>query len=226
MRMGKTMQTWLSHAARASLGALAVAALTTAPAPAVRAQVPADRVSPALARLVGAVRPGDEIQLRIWREPELSGDFQVDESGVVVFPKIGPMQVTSEQPAALNRRLIRAYSAYLVNPSIQAQVRRRINVLGAVRNPGLYAVDPTITVADAISLAGGISPQGRSNVVEVRRRGETVYARLSGREIIGESPLQSGDQLFVPQRSWISRNPGVIIGALGLVSTALWRFAK
>jgi polysaccharide export outer membrane protein len=223
------MQTWLPRAGRAGVGALVVAALTTAPAPAVRAQAPANGATPAApaaAGLVGAVRPGDEIQLRIWREPELSGDFQVNESGVVVFPKIGPMQVTSEQPAVLNQRLIRAYSAYLVNPSIQAQIRRRINVLGAVKNPGLYAVDPTITVSDAISLAGGVSPAGRSDVVEVRRRGEGVSAQLSGGERIGDSPLQSGDQLYVPQRSWISRNPGVVIGVLGLVSTAIWRFAK
>src|SRR5215211_4202684 len=131
---------------------------------------------------------------------------------MVVFPKIGPMRVTPAHPAALNAQLVRAYAAYLVNPSIQVQVRRRINVLGAVKNPGLYEVDPTITVADAISMAGGVTPQGRTNQVELRRRGTTIFGRLSGDELIGGSPIQSGDQLFVPQRSWVSRNPGVIIG--------------
>jgi protein involved in polysaccharide export with SLBB domain len=99
-------------------------------------------------------------------------------------------------------------------------------VLGSVKNPGLYPVDATITVADAISIAGGITPAGRTDVVELRRTGETVYARLTGRELIGQTPLQSGDQLFVPQRGWISRNPGVVIAALGLMSTIVWRYAR
>lgn len=226
MKVATLLHHWLGRDGRASLSALVISALSISVLADVRAQVPADRATPTSVHPPGAVRPGDEIQLRIWREPELSGDFQVDEGGVVVFPKVGPMRVTPDQPASLGERLVRAYSAYLVNPSIQVQVRRRINVLGAVKNPGLYEVDPTITVADAISLAGGVSPQGRTNEVELRRRGEAISGRLSGRELIGDSPIQSGDQLFVPQRSWISRNPGFIIGALGLASTVLWRFVR
>src|SRR5271163_4739261 len=37
--------------------------------------------------------PGDVVRLRIWREPDLSGDFPVDEHGTAVFPKIGPTPV-------------------------------------------------------------------------------------------------------------------------------------
>src|ERR1700677_767450 len=39
--------------------------------------------------------PGDIVRLRIWREPDLSGDFPVDERGTVVFPKIGPTAVAA-----------------------------------------------------------------------------------------------------------------------------------
>lgn len=210
----------------AGLCALAIAALPIATPVEVPAQVPSHVATPNVRHAPGAVRPGDEVQVRIWREPELSGDFNVDEAGVVVFPKIGRIAVTAEQPASLKERLVRAYGAYLVNPSIQVQVRRRVNVLGAVKNPGLYEVDPTITVADAIALAGGITAAGRVNEVELRRHGEPVPVRLSGRVPIGQSPVQSGDQLFVPERSWISRNPGVILGALGLATTLIWRIGR
>ncbi|HMI57035.1 MAG TPA: polysaccharide biosynthesis/export family protein, partial [Gemmatimonadaceae bacterium] len=37
--------------------------------------------------------PGDAISLKIWREPDLSGEFSVDESSVVVLPKVGPLNV-------------------------------------------------------------------------------------------------------------------------------------
>ena len=83
-----------------------------------------------------------------------------------------------------------------------------------------------MTVADALALAGGTTPQGRSDKVELRRQGEKVPGKLSGRLVIGESSIQSGDQIFVPERSWISRNPGVLIGALGLVATVVFRVVR
>lgn len=173
-----------------------------------------------------ALRPGDAVRLKIWREPELSGDFPVNESGVVVLPKLGPRQVVAEHPDSLKRWVVRSYATVLRNPSIEVLLVRRIQVLGAVKNPGLYPVEPTMTVADAIALAGGTTPQGRSDKVELRRQGEKVPGKLSGRLLIGESPIQSGDQIFVPERSWVSRNPGVLIGALGLVATVVFRVAR
>jgi protein involved in polysaccharide export with SLBB domain len=173
-----------------------------------------------------ALRPGDAVRLRIWREPELSGDFPVNESGVVVLPKLGPRRVVAEHPDSLKAWLVRSYATFLKNPSIEVLLVRRIQVLGAVKNPGLYPVEPTMTVADAIALAGGVTPQGRSNKVELRRQGEKMPGKLSGRLLIGESPIRSGDQIFVPERSWLSRNPGIVIGALGLVTTVIFRLAR
>jgi protein involved in polysaccharide export with SLBB domain len=83
-----------------------------------------------------------------------------------------------------------------------------------------------MTVADAIALAGGTTPQGKSNKVELRRHGEAVPGNLAGRLRIGESPIRSGDQIYVPERSWISRNPGILIGAAGLISTIVWRLTR
>jgi hypothetical protein len=44
--------------------------------------------------------------------------------------------------------------------------------------------------------------------------------------LIGESPIRSGDQIYVPERSWISRNPAVVVGVVGLVTTVVLRLAK
>lgn len=215
-----SLASWFSTHSDATLRALTMAVLSMLPA----AQLPAQDTAAATIDSTGTLRPGDAIRLRIWREPDLSGEFPVDETGVVVLPKLGPLRVTTGEPDSLREQLVHAYAVYLVNPSIQVQVLRRIQVLGAVKSPGLYPVDPTMSVADAIALAGGITPQGRSDKVEVRRQGQQLPGRLSGRVLIGDSPIRSGDQLFVPERSWISRNPGLIIGALGLTSTIIWQF--
>lgn len=175
----------------------------------------------------GVLLPGDLVRLRIWREPDLSGDFQVDEQGAVVLPKIGALSIRDMPAASLKALLVEKYSTYLRDPAIDVTVLRRVNVLGAVRNPGLYPVDATMTVADVFALAGGVAPEGNPDKGELIRGGTRLDVKLSRRTKIAETPLQSGDQLYVPQRSWMSRNPGVVAGTLtavaGIVVTLLVR---
>ncbi|MEJ7811813.1 MAG: polysaccharide biosynthesis/export family protein [Gemmatimonadaceae bacterium] len=173
-----------------------------------------------------ALRPGDIVRLRIWREPDLSGDYPVDETGSVVLPKLGPYKVTADSPASLKQKLVGAYQAYLQNPSIEVTLLRRITVLGAVQKPGLYPVDPTMTVADALALAGGPTPDGSPDKVELIRDGERITARLNGRTLISDSPIRSGDQLRVPQRGWFIRNIGLLSLALSTGVTLIYALGR
>jgi polysaccharide biosynthesis/export protein len=158
------------------------------------------------------LRPGDVIRLKIWREPDLSGDFTLNESGQVVLPKLGPVDLTGWSPDSVKRWVLQAYNTYLRNPSIEVIALRRINVLGSVRTPGLYSVDPTMTVADVLALAGGATPDGKPDRVQLQRSGKTLMVKVAQATRLVDMPLRSGDQLFVPQRSWSSRNLGLLIG--------------
>lgn len=168
-------------------------------------------------RVFNGLVPGDVIRLRIWREPDLSGEFQVDADGIVVFPKIGAQRVTGESQEELRGRLVSLYAEYLRNPSIEVTFLRRINVLGSVRAPGLIAVDPTMVVADAIALVGGIMPDGRKDRIQLIRGDEVLIADITQRTRLADLPLQSGDQLYVPEKGWFSRNSvGTTIVSAGL----------
>jgi|SoiMethySBSTD1v2_1073268.scaffolds.fasta_scaffold243615_1 polysaccharide export outer membrane protein len=166
--------------------------------------------------------PGDFIVLKIWREPDLSDTVQVDNSGTAVFPKLGPIEVTGIQPDSLERLLVHEYGRYLRNPSIKVAVLRRITIWGAVLRPGTYPVDLTMTITDALALAGGAGPEGQTDKVELRRGSKRAFINLSGMPVrASELSLRSGDQLYVPQRSWLSRNAGLVVGTVGaLVSIA------
>jgi protein involved in polysaccharide export with SLBB domain len=187
--------------------------------PSLAAQIPAaeDRAGDG----PGVLRPGDLVRLKIWREPDLSGDFQVQESGEVVFPKIGVVRVATLSSGALRQQLLDSYSVYLQNPSIEITVLRRVQVLGAVKAPGLYPVDPTMAVADVLALAGGPTPQGNPKKIELKRGGERITGSLSGGTRIADTPLRSGDQIFVPERSWLSRNPWIIAAAISATTSVL-----
>jgi protein involved in polysaccharide export with SLBB domain len=165
-----------------------------------------------------ALQPGDVVRLRIWMEPDLSGEFAVDNRGVVVLPRVGPVTVTSESAESLRARLRAAYGEFLNHTSIDVSLLRRVQVLGAVRSPGLYQVDPTMNISDVLAMAGGATNQGRIDQVELIRNGQKVASNLSPFTRVGASPIRSGDQLVVPEKSWIARNPGMVVGA---VSAAL-----
>jgi protein involved in polysaccharide export with SLBB domain len=172
------------------------------------------------------LQPGDLVRLKIWREPDLSGDYRIDENGVAVFPKIGSLPVSQLTTDSLKSLLVSSYSVYLQNPSVEVTFLRRINVLGEVRNPGLYEVDPTTTVADVVAMAGGVTPDGNSKKIELLRRGQHGSAKVSTQSRLSDWSLHSGDQLRVPQRSWLSRNGTVVaagITAAALVATAVIR---
>jgi protein involved in polysaccharide export with SLBB domain len=156
------------------------------------------------------LRPGDAIRLEIWREPDLSGTYQIDERGVVVLPRLGPIEVNAQSPVALEDRLIEEYGRFLRNPSIRVVLLRRVNILGAVQNPGLYPVDPTMTIADAIAAAGGSIPTGDPNKIRLIRDGREIETNLRQAMRIADTPLRSGDQLFVPERNWFSRNASIV----------------
>jgi protein involved in polysaccharide export with SLBB domain len=171
--------------------------------------------------------PGDFIVLKIWREPDLSDTVKVDNDGVAVFPKLGPIEVTGIRPDSLDRLLVSRYSQYLQNPSIRVSILRRITIWGAVTRPGPYPVDLTMTIPDALALAGGATSEGKANKVELRRGSSRTVVDLSGgTRRVGDLSLRSGDQLFVPQRSWLGRNAGLVVATLGTVTSLVWLIAR
>ena len=157
---------------------------------------------------------GDVVKLWIWREEELSGEFLVPENGIVVFPKIGPQKVTDKPMPQLRDALVAEFQKYLRNPSIEISFLRRVNILGAVRKAGVYTLDPTMTIAMAVAMAEGTTEHGRADRVVLIRNGERLVTDIDQKTKIGDLPIQSGDQLFVPERSWVSRNTVLVAAAV------------
>ncbi|MEO5799880.1 MAG: polysaccharide biosynthesis/export family protein [Gemmatimonadales bacterium] len=165
------------------------------------------------------LRPGDVLRLRIFQEPEMSGEFPLDERGSVTLPRLGTIAVSSWPADSIRPRLTRAFGEFLRDPVVEVTVLRRISVTGSVLKPGLYPVDPSMTVSDALALAGGASPDGRRDRVELRRGTTRSLASLDRASIIADLRLRSGDQLFVPQRSWLSRNTWLVSTLIGATAT-------
>lgn len=160
------------------------------------------------------LRPGDAVRVSVWREPDISGEFQVDDRGIVTLPLLGERQVRGMQGPALRDSLLADYREYLQNPSIEVTVLRRINILGAVNQPGLYPVDATISLSEALGMAGGVSPTGDPDDIRLARDGKVIYEDLDRAALVGDIDVRSGDRIVVGEKGWLERNPGALIGSL------------
>jgi polysaccharide export outer membrane protein len=161
-------------------------------------------------------QPGDIVRLRIWREPDMSGDFTVDAKGIATFPRLGSLQVTRIDADSLQRMLVAEYARYLKNPAVEVVLLRRVRVVGAVRTPGLYTADQTMRIRDVLALAGGASAEGRTDRVRIDRDGRAMMLDLNASPRVNEFALRSGDQLYVPERSWIARNTPLVAAILSV----------
>ena len=167
------------------------------------------------------VYPGDVVRVMIWREPDLGGEFAVDDRGVLTLPMIGEQSVAGLTVEELRAHLVDQYRVNLRNPSISVTPMRRVQILGEVNRPGQYNLEPTISLAGAIAMAMGANPQGDLNRIRIVRDGEVVVTRVSASETLTGVEIRSGDQIFVGQKSWFARNSVAAITAALMIPTAV-----
>lgn len=181
----------------------------------------AQTTGPTAANETNSLLPGDVIRTQIWREPDLSGEFQVDEDGAVVLPLLNKVQVSGISEDKLREHLQSEYGKYLVNTAVNVTLLRRVNVLGEVRVPGQYLVDATNSVADLIARAQGLTTDGNAEDIVLIRGGQRLQAGLAGTQSLQEAGIRSGDQILVGKRSWASRNFGSIGTAVSILANII-----
>lgn len=213
------------------IGALLLLALGLAPAavaqqPGMADTLPVPMGVGAAAAGSYSLQPGDLLAVQVWREPDLSGQFPVSEDGYVIIPLLGRVQAGGVPIDQLRDTLYAAYAAELRNPSIVITPLRRIYVLGEVRAPALYNVDPTISIAGAVAMAGGANPQGSLQNIRVVRSDGVEQEGIRVDSPIAQSGISSGDQIFVGRRSWFDRNSTFVVSALLSVTSIVISFMR
>lgn len=177
---------------------------------------PESPVDTASAR-AGALRAGDLLKINIFRQKELTGDYLIDSQGRAVIPGLGVIQAAGLDPSQVEGRLkaLLACRGYPSESSVQAQIR--VSVLGEVRLPGLFPVDPSTKVLQLITLAGGQTPNADLARTRILRGGRSytvdLGSALAGRPDgdAGGVVLQSGDVVIVPRRSGFSQSDWAIV---------------
>ena len=149
------------------------------------------------------LRPGDIVRITVWGQQAYSGQFEIDEHGMLAYPGIGDINTTSLTVAQLRAQIQKGLETIFNSPFVTVNPQFRVAVLGTVQRPGLYTVDPTLSVLDVVALAGGPATGGDLNGVKLLRGGEQTRLRLEGGikgHTLEEIGVRSGDQIIVPHK--------------------------
>ena len=133
---------------------------------------------PAPAHTLG---PGDVVEIKVYREPDLAGIYRVSNDGVIDFPLIGDVKLLAQRPEQVEDDIRgRLAAGFLVEPKVTVFVKERnsqkIHVLGQVNKPGSFNYETGMTVIQAVTNAGGfhqagLQKQRSAHSREFRKRG-------------------------------------------------------
>jgi polysaccharide export outer membrane protein len=130
--------------------------------------------SPAVDNDQYTIGPEDVLQINVWHEPEISGVVPVRPDGRISVPLIGDLTASGLSPTKLQATLTEKLQAYISNPEVSVTVQqiksRNFNVLGEVQKPGTYPLAHSVTVLDAIGMAGGFRDFAKVTKIYVLRR--------------------------------------------------------
>lgn len=165
------------------------------------------------------VGPKDVLRITVYREAELSGEFAVAGNGAINYPLLGRVPVEGQTISQIESILETLLAKdYLLNPSLSVKVAeyrsQQVQLLGAVRKPGTYALRGPTTVLEIISEGGGVDPgEGGSKVVVLRRRSGReeddqfftvdLNVLLKGADLSENLVLHGNDTVFVPRADTI-----------------------
>jgi polysaccharide export outer membrane protein len=191
------------RSARFLLSACVLAALTAVGACA--GGPPPHALSPADSAGVLALRPGDQVKVQVFGHEEMSGEFPIDENLNVTLPAVGEFSVRGMSIADLRARIRHEIGQLYTQSLVTVTPKYRVAVLGEITKPGLYSVDPTMTVYDVLAQAGGPTHDANESRIRLLRGGEeyqvTLASQAVARATLRELGVRSGDQIMVPRKT-------------------------
>jgi polysaccharide export outer membrane protein len=147
-----------------------------------------------------ALGPGDQIEVVVFGEDNLSGTYDLDDRGSFSLPLAGPMTINGKTARQAEVAIAARLAEGLVtDPKVSVNIKRYrpIYVVGEVQRPGAYSSYGPTSVLNAVALAGGYTYRARNGRITVIRYGDAAHRPVP----VGESDIVlPGDTVSVPER--------------------------
>ncbi|HEU4696202.1 MAG TPA: polysaccharide biosynthesis/export family protein [Sphingomicrobium sp.] len=132
--------------------------------------------APSVAQLESSYRilPMDKLAIRVFKQEDLTGDYDVDLAGHISLPLIGEVEAANMTTAQLDQELTDKLGAkYLEHPDVSVSIKqsagRLVTIDGAVKDSGSFPVLGNLTLMQAVALAKGTSEDANPHRVAIFR---------------------------------------------------------
>ena len=112
--------------------------------------------------------PNDRIRLKVYGEPDIAGEYEVDSNGQVSIPLAGHIRAAGLTTRQLERSIASTLAKGIVrDPRVNVEIAlyRPYYILGEVKKGGEYPYRLGLTVMDAVASAGGFTYRANENKV-------------------------------------------------------------
>ncbi len=143
---------------------------------------------------------GDKLKITVYEEPDLSGEFEIDGSGVLAMPLVGNIKAGGLDLRAIEGLIAgKLKDGYLVNPRVNIEVMnfRPFFILGEVNKPGSYPYVSGMTVINAVALAAGYTARAKTGEVTITRGKGDKKQEIQATE---DEQVNPGDSIRINER--------------------------
>jgi polysaccharide export outer membrane protein len=130
------------------------------------------------------IGPLDQLNIFVWRNPELSSKVQVRPDGRITTPLINDLPAVGKTPAMLSDDIKQALGAYIKDPIVSVIVEnfsgtysQQVRIVGATEKPASIPYRANMTLLDAMIAVGGLSQYAAGNKARLVR-----YDRATGKQ--------------------------------------------
>ncbi len=160
------------------------------------------------------IGPGDNINIIVWRNPEISMSVPVRPDGKITTPLVEDLPASGKTATQLARDIEETLSKYIQEPVVTVVVTEfvgpyseQIRVVGEAARPQALPYRENMTLMDVLIAVGGITDFASGNRASIIRTigGEQRQFRVRLNDLIRDGdisanvPMKQGDILVIPE---------------------------
>ncbi len=160
------------------------------------------------------IGPGDNVDIKIWHNPDLSETVPVRPDGKITTPLVEDIQAAGKTPSHLARDLEKSLSKYIQDPVVTVIVTgfvgpysQQVRVIGQAAKPQALQYKENMTLMDVMIAVGGITDFAAGNRATILRtvNGKSEQLSVKLESLIRDGNVKAnvqmlpGDVLIIPE---------------------------
>lgn len=159
------------------------------------------------------IGPGDQLEIFVFNQPELSVKVPVRPDGLISSPLVENMQAAGRTPSELAREMEKTLAQYVRSPTVNVIVTSfvgtydaQIRVVGQAANPQALPYRAGMTLLDVMIAVGGLGKFAAGNRAKIVRNidGKPTEMKVKLNKLLdgdvkSNIEMRPGDVLIIPE---------------------------